>query len=156
MRALSVIATFDICALSTVAVSLTASIILEGYRRTRRAATIKHREPVGEHELWSRYYRDSGISEVEFCRTWKEVCSQARLDPHRVRPDDTISTFVQRNPIYGGTDEWGDLLGEIAIHFRRVNHPINFEQIQTVDDVVRIFISYEHSKVASLTKGAQT
>jgi hypothetical protein len=57
-------------------------------RRTRRRARIVERSPLPVEQVYSMYYRDSGLQEADLMQHWLEVAEILDLDPQKMRPTD--------------------------------------------------------------------
>lgn len=124
----------------TVAGTIGVAVIGIAIYQARKRGTIRllaDREPLGDEEIYSRFYASSGLAKSLVIELWHEVASSLGLAPERLLPTDRFGKDIG---VYWLTSDNLDVLG--AITKQRASQQglkVDLASLGTVDEYVRFF-----------------
>ncbi|MDR1275368.1 MAG: hypothetical protein LBL72_03145 [Candidatus Accumulibacter sp.] len=105
------------------------------------AAALREREPLGDAEIYRRFYASSGLDEDLVFKVWHEIAEFLEVPAGSLRPTDVFGKDIGPDPPFctlGHPDVEGL---EWLLSDRAKSRGISPEGFRTVDDYVRISVA---------------
>lgn len=115
-----------------------AGIVSMVYVRRVRMKRIADREPMSPDQIFSRYYKDSGLREEFVVLVWGDIAKILALPAEKLRPTDKFNEELK--PLAGWhfyDDHLEDLLTWADKYARKRGAIVNPAEFKTLDDLVR-------------------
>jgi hypothetical protein len=119
-------------------VGATAGIVSMVYVRRVRIKRIADREPLSPDQIFSRYYKDSGLKEDFVVLVWGDIAKILALPAGKLRPCDKFNDELK--PLTGWyfyDDHLEDLLTWADKYARNRGASVDPGEFKTLDDLVR-------------------
>jgi hypothetical protein len=121
--------------------AVVASALFSRRERRRRFGGREYLEP---EEIYSRYYRDTGLTKELVVRVWEECAETLSVESGKLRPSDRFDReLAGLDRLRLTQDDASRLLEDASLKARQARVAFESDTVATLDDLIRQLVEIE-------------
>ena len=109
-------------------------------RKKRRLQRFAARELQSVNDIFTEYYRDSGLEFHDFSEVWSLIAFHLGIAPERLRPTDRFDYELRPEEGTELLDELEDLTVFVRVEADRRGKSLDVQQVKSIDDVLKLLV----------------